>query len=722
VLETRFAEAFYFTPLGACFGLRTPVIASPPMSTARLSGLDLGETGRTGDSSLRSGLGTASGVLGSALLALCLYAAFAHGAVEPAAFERIQIAVAVISVIAVSGWLWNRTLVLRAPALAWAGLGLLTAFALWCALTLSWSVAPDQTWAECNRALTYALLVALALALGASHDNALGFVMSGFLAICLAVTAYALGQKLLPGLHLAGLVHLNQTGQLPRLQEPFGYWNALALFVAFGVPLALAGALDPSRSEGVRIAAAVVIVPMLVTLAFTYSRGGVLALICGLAVGIAVSGAGLRWLLWLALACLAAAPAAVLGLLSHSLTAMNVGLGSRELAGIELTGVLAASMTLLAIAARRLIVREGATVVSASAARRIRHRLVAGVAALVLAALLAVTFSSRGLTGTVSHAWSSFTTTKAVAVDDPGRLLSADSENRWVWWKEAADAFAARPIIGWGAGSFGVVHLLYRRNTLSVQQPHSVPLQFLAETGVIGALLGFGGMVLLLVCALRGVRRLPPGHDRLIAAGLLAASAAYAVHSLYDWDWDIPGVTLPALLFLGVMAGRAGSNTPKASPAPRARRMLRATLLAVSVFGLAAFAVSVIVPRVAAAKAEQALVSASTASRSQLRPALASALLASRLDPLSDAGLLAAATIEVHIGNAEQSRRDLFAALGRQPTDGEAWQRLAAEDLALADTPDALVAARRARALDPYGASARALARQVELLVAREPS
>ncbi len=707
------------------------------MSTARLSGLDLGETGRTGDSSLRSGLGTASGVLGSALLAVCLYAAFAHGAVAPAAFERIQIAVTVVCVVVSSAWLWNRTLVLRAPALGWLALGLLAAFAVWCALTLFWSVAPDATWADCNRAVTYTLLVVLAIALGASHTHALELVATGFLAICLAVTAYALGQKLLPGLHLASLFNLNQTGQLPRLQEPLGYWNALALFVALGVPLALAAALDPSRPEGIRVAAAVVIVPMLLTLGFTYSRGGVLALICGLAVAIAVSGAGLRWLMWLTLACLASAPALVLGLLSHSLTAMNVGLGSRELAGVELTGVLAASMTLLAAAARRLIVREHATVISASAAQGIRRRLVGGVLALVLAALLAVTFSSRGLTGTVSHTWSSFTTTKAVAVYDPGRLLSADSENRWVWWKEAADAFAARPLAGWGAGSFGVVHLLYRRNTLSVQQPHSVPLQFLAETGVIGTLLGFGGMVLLLISALRGVRRLPSGRERLLAAGLLAASAAYAMHSLYDWDWDIPGVTLPALLFLGVLAGRAGAGAPHpgaaspgaanpSAPDPGAPALappaLRAALLALSVFGLAAFAVSVIVPRVAAVKAEQALVSASTASRSQLRPALAGALLASRLDPLSDAGLLAAATIEVHIGNAEQSRRDLFAALGRQPTDGEAWQRLAAEDLALGDIHDALVAARRARALDPYGAAARALATQVELLAARGPS
>ena len=112
-----------------------------------------------------------------------------------------------------------------------------------------------------------------------------------------------------------------------------------------------------------------------------------------------------------------------------------------------------------------------------------------------------------GLGGTVSHAWHSFTTTRATSVSDPGRLLSADSENRWVWWKEAAGAFSDRPFGGWGAGSFGVVHLLYRRDTLSVQQPHSVPLQFLAETGIVGATLALLGLALLLLGAVRAVRR-----------------------------------------------------------------------------------------------------------------------------------------------------------------------------------------------------------------------
>ena len=100
-------------------------------------------------------------------------------------------------------------------------------------------------------------------------------------------------------------------------------------------------------------------------------------------------------------------------------------------------------------------------------------------------------------------------------MNDPGRLLSADSENRWVWWKEAASAFGDRPIAGWGAGSFGVLHLLYRHDSLSVQQPHSVPLQFLAETGLIGAALGLGAFVLLLAAAARSVRSRPRSGERL---------------------------------------------------------------------------------------------------------------------------------------------------------------------------------------------------------------
>jgi O-antigen ligase len=687
------------------------------MSTARLHGVGLEEP--TGASRGVSGAPGQPGLaLAAALGALVIYAAFAHGGVSPTVTERLQLAVAVIAAVAAGAWLWGGALVLRAPALVWTALALLVAFAAWSAITLLWSVAPDQTWAECNRVLTYALVLTLAIALGSSHARATDMVAGGLLIGSLVVTAYGLGQKLLPGLHIAGLLQLNQTSRLARLQEPFGYWNALALFVAFGVPVALALAVDQARGERARIAGATAVAPMLLTIVFTYSRGGVLALACGLAAFIALGGARQRSLVWLGLVLLASAPPVVLGLLSHSLTAAHVELGPRELAGLELAAVLAACMVLASIAARRLMARERHAPLSPADARRIARGLAGLLAVLIISGLVAITFSARGLGGTASHFWHSFTATKAVSVNDPGRLLSADSENRWVWWKEAARAIGQRPVQGWGAGSFAVVHLLFRQDSLSVQQPHSVPLQFIVETGVVGGLLALGAFGLLIFAAQRTVRGRRPGGDRLLAAALFGACVAYAVHSLYDWDWDIPGLTLPVLIALGVLGSIRPPNRP-ATPRPAGPLAARALALGLSLVCLAAFVWSVAVPRLAAAQAQRALVSAAAASPSTLRSALATANDASSLDPLSDAGLLAASTIEVHLRHDVQSRRDLVAAVERVPTDAQAWQRLAFEDLVLDDNHDAAIAARRALALDPRGAGAIELARRVGLSIVR---
>ena len=135
------------------------------------------------------------------------------------------------------------------------GAASLAGFVVWCGITVLWSVAPNQTWIEFNRAVTYVLALGLAVTLGSSTRRAAELIADGFLLVALAVTVYALGQKLVPGLHVSGLFDLNQTGPLPRLQEPLGYWNALALFIAFGVPAALVRAVDLRRSARARIAA-----------------------------------------------------------------------------------------------------------------------------------------------------------------------------------------------------------------------------------------------------------------------------------------------------------------------------------------------------------------------------------------------------------------------------------------------------------------------------------
>ncbi len=475
--------------------------------------------------------------------------------------------------------------------------------------------------------------------------------------------------------------------------------------------------LDADHPPRLRLAALLSSELMLLTIGLTYSRGAVLALVCGLAVGIGLSRARLRSLMWAGAAAVATVPPLVFGLASHSLTDVSVGLGSRELAGGELTLVLLISLAALWIGGERLLEVEHEAHLAPEQRRRIGKALAAAGAVAVLCVVLVLAVSSRGLSGTISHAWNTFTKTQETTNYDPGRLLSADSANRWVWWKEAAGAFSDKPLTGWGAGSFPVVHLLYRRNTISVQQPHSVLLQFLAETGIVGALLAICAFGLLIATGVRSTR-LRSGGDRLLAAALLAAVVTYAVHTFYDWDWDIPGVSLPALVLAGVLAGscrRRPAPAPDGPPGitgPTARAIALGGITAV----LCAFALSGAVPSIAASRAASALVAASGSQRSTLTHAQATAESATRLDPLSDAGLLASATISLHLGSPARARTDLLQAIKREPDDVQAWQQLAVTELLLRDLPNALVSTQRVAALDPMGRTTRTLVRELEVL------
>src|SRR3954469_16944458 len=95
------------------------------------------------------------------LLACCAYAAFAHGAIALGDEAWLQVALALVALAAVA-----LALVPRAAPAAWAAVPLLAAFAVWCGLSIAWSVTPDLSWQETNRAVAYALVVLLGLAVG----------------------------------------------------------------------------------------------------------------------------------------------------------------------------------------------------------------------------------------------------------------------------------------------------------------------------------------------------------------------------------------------------------------------------------------------------------------------------------------------------------------------------------------------------------------------------
>ncbi|HSO99338.1 MAG TPA: O-antigen ligase family protein [Solirubrobacteraceae bacterium] len=635
------------------------------------------------------------------LIWLILVAVFDHGAVDEAASARIEVAGALIALLAAAAGLWSGELRIRTSRSGGVALGLLLAFCAWSAVSLAWSVAPDRTWVEFNRTVLYLLCLGIAVACGASWRRAPEALASGLIAVGAAVCAYAIGQKLVPGVHIGRILNLDQTGAIPRLQEPLGYWNALALLLSLIAPLALGRAVDPARGSRSRLAHLLLLVLLLLTVALTLSRGGLIVLAIAFGVSLAAGGRGLRGLLWLVLAVLAATPALILGLSNHSLTSDDIALASRESAGLLLLAALAGGLLIGGFLALRLLGLEQRTAIAPATVRRIVRGLRwAGLAVVVAAAL------SIAVSGTISRTWHSFTATHAASVTQPSRLLSADSANRWVWWKEAAGAFSDRPLGGWGAGSFPVVHLLYRRDALTVNEAHSVPLQWLAETGIVGALFAGGAVLLLLAGAGAAVRAAQTPSDRAVRAGLAAAGAAFATHCLFDWGWDIPGVTMPALLCLGVLAGSAARTTQAGERPPRPRPLWLAILSAALCLG----AISAAIPSLAASRARSALVAAAGASTPHLGSSAAGARLAGQLDPLSDAGPLAAATIALHEGQRQRARRDLWDAINREPSDPQAWADLSYVETVLGHISDARRAAQRARELDPLGGVTSSLA------------
>src|SRR3954470_21322910 len=467
---------------------------------------------------------TAAGWLGIGLGAALVYAAFADGAIALPMEARLQVGVAALALLAFGALLFGRGVRASSTTAGWTGLALLVAFAAYSGLSLAWSIAPDGSWGELNRTLAYALVVAVGLVVGSSLPRVLERGALALLVIATAVALYALAGKAIPGVHV-GPVDFNHTAFFSRLRAPLSYWNALSLLCVLAIPAALRAAVER------RPAALVAAVLLLTTVGLTYSRGGVAVLLVALVVLLAVGPDRLRLAATAAAAVLGAAPALAVGFARDDLTHDLVPVAQREGDGLLFLAALVAGIA--------IAVALGGYVLPRTARVDVPRRRALSIAAVgaVVAVLLAVAglaASDRGIGGTITHGFDSFKSVKFERQNDPARILQTNSGNRWVWWSEAAGAWADRPLEGWGAGSFVLLHHRYRHNSLEVLQPHSVPLQFMAELGLIGALLGLGGLGLLAAAAVRRALEPTRSEDRY-AAALLAAVAAWLVHMWFDW-------------------------------------------------------------------------------------------------------------------------------------------------------------------------------------------
>ncbi len=562
------------------------------------------------------------------------------------------------------------------------------------ALTIVWSVAPDLSWDYANRAFLYLALLAVGLFIGALVERAPVATAWGLTVVVAAAVGWGLAGKIAPGLYADG-------GRIARLRAPVDYWNALALLLAMGMPLALWLAELPRLSRRVRGLGAVLLFALVVATFLTYSRGGILV------AGVAV----VAWL-WLSssrLASLTTIAVALLGGLAVSAWAFRqAGLvedlepySARVRDGWHL-GLVLAIVGAVVWGVHVVISRQLETNARlAGQSSRIARTVAIALAALVVGVLLALALRGGDPKGWLDAQLDEFSSPTATQVaQDPSRLGSLNANNRWQWWQTAWSSFVDRPLGGTGAGTFEIVNAKQRTSALTATEPHNVPLQFLGETGIFGFVLLVVSVVAAIVAVREALRRLD-GIERTATAALAAGMIAFLVHSVGDKDWDYVAVTGPLCLTLGVVV--ASGMRPGARSRRRIWPALGAVVLAwASLYSLAApFFANRSVARAYELIGTQAAVDA--ASR------------AASLNPLAVEPLFAKAAaydvLGVQVGADEALRR----AVALQPENPEAWYRLADfEFYVIEEYGRAYRDALRAYHLDPFDRDIGALKDAIE--------
>jgi tetratricopeptide (TPR) repeat protein len=576
-----------------------------------------------------------------------------------------------VAVLAVAGG-WSALALAGRAALSRGGtvlLGLVLAIAAWSGVSVAWSVAPDLSWAEVNRTLAFAGFLGLGLLLGAAGQSACRWAAAALVTALGAAVLWALAGKTIPALFADG-------GRAARLRDPIGYWNALALAADMLLVLALRLAAAPGGRLAVRAGGAVLAYSAIVAVLLAASRAGVAAAVLGVGLWLWLRRDRVDGALLAAAVSIPAVGVAAWAFTRPALVEDGQPRADRVADGAWFGIILVAGAALVA-----LVVFELARRPLGPAARRTAGRILAGLA---IAAALGGGVALVANAGRVADEFRG-----GEVSNDPRRFLNASSNNRLAWWREALDISADDPLQGAGANTFEVARKRYRENASAVSEPHSVPLQFLAGTGLVGLALFLALVAAAGVAAFGALRRLE-GIERDAAAALSVALALWLVHAVVDYDWDFVAVTGPALFAAGALAA-AGR------PLRRGPGLLAAA-------GAAALALTAVVSVATPWLAERELRKVNVAlDRGDPEAADDAVERARSLDPLSLQPVFADARV------AEQRRREVAAleayreATRLQPKNPESWLQLGLYEFDIGDRCGAYRDLNEAFTLDPAG-------------------
>jgi O-antigen ligase len=115
-------------------------------------------------------------------------------------------------------------------------------------------------------------------------------------------------------------------------------------------------------------------------------------------------------------------------------------------------------------------------------------------------------------------------------------------EQRPVFWAETLRQFSRFPLFGTGLGTFASVYPGSEENgtLVHIYHAHNDYLEFLSELGVVGSLLLFGAVFSVLFLAYRKWTKRRSSEVRSLALGGFVAVFAILLHSLTDFNMQIP--------------------------------------------------------------------------------------------------------------------------------------------------------------------------------------
>jgi len=671
---------------------------------------------------------------------LCFVGFYAGGGLRLSRMTTVEIALTLGSAVIVAC-----ALLLGRRHERWEGLwpvGLLVALVALTALSVAWSVQPDDSFKDTGRMLAYAGVFAAAVVLAGVTPQRWPALLGGMTLAAVVVCGYALLTKVFPDQLDAGDIYA-------RLRAPYSYWNAIGLTAAIGV---IGCMWLGARRAGHGLLSALAYPAMglmLVTLLLAYSRGALVALAVALALWFCIVPLRLRGAAVLVAGAVAAAGVVAWDFSTHALSTDNIAIADRTSAGHKLGALLVVMLVVLTLAGVALGFLTGRRAPSRRTRRRAGALLLALLAVAIVGFLGALAVSHRGLTGSISHGLRSLTDPHApIPPNTPGRLTAIGSV-RARYWNEALKVFKAHPAVGVGAEGYATARLRYRTETLDVRHAHGYIVQTLADLGIVGLALTLALLAAWMAAAGRcthpfnrrwtswgtladwrsgsrprwqrwriGERPAPYTPERIGMLSLLCVVVVFGIHSLADWTWYVPGNACVALICAGWLAGRgpieragtgvaledrdptlpagvadareaAGPRAPKDSPAASStslRERLRTGELHPARVVVAG---AVIVVALLAAWAQWQPQRSSDSSQQALAllarypgRAEAAARAGVARDPLSAQALFTLATVQQASGQPALARSTLQHAVRLQPSNPQTWLTLGEYDLA----------------------------------------